>query len=170
MRVATSRGRSGARQEDELTRAVIDASVAMKWVIEEDGTADALALRDLFDKLLAPDLLVAECANVLWKKVARGEVLPQEARIMAQLLSAAEIELIETRAFLEPASWMAIELDHPAYDCMYMALATELECAFITADAAFVQKVRTKGPLEWQKSVLLLSEGAKTKSGESQPN
>lgn len=69
----------------------------MKWVIEQDGTADALAVRELFDKLLPPDLLVAKCANVLWKKVARGEVLPQEARIMAQLLSASEIELIETR-------------------------------------------------------------------------
>lgn len=65
---------------------------------------------------------------------------------------------------------MAIELNHPDCDRMYMALATELECAFITADAAFVHKVRTKGPQEWRKSVLLLSEAARTKSGEVQPN
>jgi predicted nucleic acid-binding protein len=46
---------------------VIDASVAVKWVVEEPGTQEALLLRQ--HRLLAPDLLVAECANILWKKV-----------------------------------------------------------------------------------------------------
>ena len=43
---------------------VIDASVAIKWVVPEPGTIDALALLDRFE-LRAPDLLVAECADVL---------------------------------------------------------------------------------------------------------
>jgi predicted nucleic acid-binding protein len=46
---------------------VIDASIAVKWVVEEDGTSEALALRQKA-KLIAPELLVAECANILWKK------------------------------------------------------------------------------------------------------
>jgi len=46
---------------------VIDASVAVKWVVEEDGTADAPALRRSA-KLIAPELLMAECADILWKK------------------------------------------------------------------------------------------------------
>jgi predicted nucleic acid-binding protein len=50
---------------------VIDASIAIKWVIEEEGTKEALALRN--QALVAPDLLIAECANVLWKKVRRRE-------------------------------------------------------------------------------------------------
>ena len=44
---------------------VIDASVAIKWVVEEPGTPEALLLRR--HRLLAPDLLMAECANILWK-------------------------------------------------------------------------------------------------------
>jgi hypothetical protein len=48
---------------------VIDASIAIKWVIEEEGTKEALALRSR--ALSAPDLLIAECANILWKKVRR---------------------------------------------------------------------------------------------------
>ena len=52
---------------------VIDASIAVKWVVEEDGTAEALALRQR-NKLIAPQLLVAECANILWKKVQREEL------------------------------------------------------------------------------------------------
>ncbi len=44
---------------------VIDASVAVKWVVQEAGTPDALALRKA--KLAAPDLIIPECANILWK-------------------------------------------------------------------------------------------------------
>ena len=46
---------------------VIDASIAVKWVVEEHRTPEALALRQKA-KLIAPELLVAECANILWKK------------------------------------------------------------------------------------------------------
>ena len=46
---------------------VIDASIAVKWVVEEDGTTEALALRQKA-KLIAPELLVAECANILVEK------------------------------------------------------------------------------------------------------
>jgi len=49
---------------------VIDASVAVKWVVEENGTPEVLALRQRA-RLIAPELLVAECANILWKKVRR---------------------------------------------------------------------------------------------------
>ncbi len=61
-----------------MTALVIDASVAIKWVIDEPGTAHALALRR--HRLSAPDLLVAECAIILWKKVRRGELSDQEAK------------------------------------------------------------------------------------------
>jgi predicted nucleic acid-binding protein len=64
---------------------VIDASIAVKWVVEEDRTAEALALRQR-SKLIAPQLLVAECANILWKKVQREELLKKEALLAARLL------------------------------------------------------------------------------------
>jgi predicted nucleic acid-binding protein len=48
-----------------MTDLVVDASVAIKWVIEESGTPQALSLRR--HRLFAPDLLMTECANVLWK-------------------------------------------------------------------------------------------------------
>jgi hypothetical protein len=54
---------------------VIDASIAVKWVVEEDGTPEALALRQTA-KLMAPELLVAECANIFWKKVRRKHFSP----------------------------------------------------------------------------------------------
>ena len=119
---------------------VIDASIAVKWVVEEHGTPEALALRQKA-KLIAPELLVAECANILWKKVKREELLKQEALLAARLLQGAEIELLPTRSLFEAATRMSIEIDHPAYDCLYLALAIEKECPFVTADERFLRKL-----------------------------
>lgn len=119
---------------------VIDASIAVKWVVEEHGTPEALALRQKA-KLIAPELLVAECANILWKKVKREELLKQEALLAARLLQGAEIELLPTRSLFEAATRMSIEIDHPAYDCLYLALAVEKECPFVTADERFLRKL-----------------------------
>ena len=119
---------------------VIDASIAVKWVVEEHGTPEALALRQKA-KLIAPELLVAECANILWKKVKREELLKQEALLAARLLQGAEIELLSTRSLFEAATRMSIEIDHPAYDCLYLALAVEKECPFVTADERFLRKL-----------------------------
>jgi predicted nucleic acid-binding protein len=93
-------------------------------------------------RLMAPDLIVAECANILWKKVQRKELSNDEALIAARLLQSAEIELVPSRALLESATRLAIELDHPAYDCLYLALAVENDCRFVTADERLVNKIR----------------------------
>jgi predicted nucleic acid-binding protein len=119
---------------------VIDASIAVKWVVEEDGTAEALVLRQKA-KLIAPELLIAECANILWKKVQRGELLKDEALLAARLLQGAEIELLPTRFLFEAATRMSIEIDHPAYDCLYLALALEKKCQFVTADERLLRKL-----------------------------
>jgi len=119
---------------------VIDASVAIKWVVEEEGTRAALALYQRA-KLIAPELLVPECANILWKKAQRNELSREEALLAAGLLQHAEIELLPTRSLLEAAARIAIELDHPAYDCLYLALAVANECRFATVDEGFLRKL-----------------------------
>jgi predicted nucleic acid-binding protein len=90
-------------------------------------------------------LLVAECANALWKKVRRNELTAQEASLAARLLQRADIELEPMRDLIEPATQLAITLDHPAYDCLYLALAQANEAEFVTADEALSRKVRVAG-------------------------
>jgi predicted nucleic acid-binding protein len=124
-----------------LNALVIDASIAINWVVEEGGTDLALALQ-LQARLMAPDLIVAECANILWKKVQRKELDKNEALIAARLLQSAEIELVSTWGLMEPATRLAIELNHPAYDCLYLALAVENGCRFVTADERLVNRIR----------------------------
>lgn len=122
-----------------MTTFVIDASIAIKWVVEEAGTSDALTLRRRA-RLIAPDLLAAECANVLWKKARRDELSADEAFLAARLLQVADIEFLPACSLLQEATRMAVELDHPAYDCIYLALALERDCRFVTADEHFVRK------------------------------
>lgn len=122
---------------------VIDASVVIKWVVDEPGTVQALLLRR--HRLLAPDLLIAECANILWKKVRRKELLEEEALVATGLLARSDIEFAPTIGVFEAAVRKAILLDHPAYDCCYLALAAANDCAFVTADAALVNKSRSAG-------------------------
>ena len=119
---------------------VIDASIAIKWVIEEPGTPEALKLRHRA-KLVAPDLLVAECANILWKKFARHELSRDEAILAARLLQGADVELLPTLSLLENATELAIELNHPAYDCVYLALAIAKNCEFVTADKRLIRRI-----------------------------
>ncbi|MGH7048881.1 MAG: type II toxin-antitoxin system VapC family toxin [Stellaceae bacterium] len=122
-----------------MTDLVIDASVAIKWVIAECGTMEALALRR-GNRLFAPELLVAECANALWRKARLAELTEDEAVFAARLLQRADIELMPMRPLLERATRLAIALDHPAYDCLYLALAESLSCDLATADERFAAK------------------------------
>jgi predicted nucleic acid-binding protein len=137
---------------------VIDASVAVKWVIEEEGTTEALALRDR--ALAAPDLLIAECANILWKKVRRNELSEQEALFAAGLLARADIELMAMRPYLEAAVRIAVALDHPAYDCIYIALAEAEELRFVTADMSLLGKVGQQASARYVDRVLSLADTA----------
>jgi predicted nucleic acid-binding protein len=123
-----------------VRRLVIDASIAIKWVVEEEGTPEALALRSTAN-LVAPDLIVAECANILWKKVGRGELRRREAVLAGRLLERAEVELVPTRPFLAAVTRLAVDLGHPAYDCFYLALADAQGCRFVTADDRLLRKL-----------------------------
>jgi predicted nucleic acid-binding protein len=145
-----------------LNTLVIDASILIKWVVEEDGTNLALALRQKA-RLMAPDLIVAECANILWKKVQRKELSRDEALFAARLLQSAEVELVPARALMESATRMAIELDHPAYDCLYLALAVENGCQFVTADKRLVDKIRRDKKSPFHDRIVGLADSPKRK-------
>lgn len=140
-----------------MSKIVVDASVAIKWVVGENGTPEAVTLLK-HGGLAAPDLLTAECANILWKKVRRGELTKEAALLAARLLQRADVELLPTRALLEPAARIAIELDHPAYDCVYLALAVANGWKFVTAEDRFVRKLRQHRRTRLRDAVISLSQ------------
>ncbi len=124
-----------------MTTFVVDASVAIKWVVEESGTEAALAIRAA-ERLAAPDLWVAECANILWKKVRRGEISAEQARTAAELLEVAGVEVVSGEPVLSRVVQLATSLDHPAYDCVYLALAVDAGWTMVTADERLLARLR----------------------------
>jgi predicted nucleic acid-binding protein len=140
-----------------VTAFVIDASVVIKWVVDEPGSEYAVRLID-GPTLSAPDLLMSECANILWKKVRRSELSRDEASLAIELLVRADVELVPTRAIASRAVALSLDLDHPAYDCMYLALAIERGDAFVTADTRFVRLVAERGALDLRSKAIELGD------------
>jgi predicted nucleic acid-binding protein len=118
---------------------VIDSSVAVKWVVPETGSEAATAL--LGRELWAPSLWLAEAANALRKKIRRGEITEDEARLRARDLVDAPIEAIELPILLPSAMRIAGELGHSIYDCFYLAAALLRDTTLVTADQRFAAKV-----------------------------
>jgi predicted nucleic acid-binding protein len=125
-----------------ISHAITDSSVAIKWVVEEDDSKAAATIATA--TLEAPDVLLTECANILWKKVTLTDLSSQEAIERWQLLLEAPIQYTATPDLLENALKISLELHHPVYDCVYLALARERKLPLITADRKLVTVVRRK--------------------------
>ncbi len=114
---------------------VIDASVALKWVLDEPGREAADALLD--EDLIAPVLWQIEAANALWRRTEMGEISPDEARERLTELTNAPVSSLVVEPHLAAALTLATELSHPVYDCLYLALAIERDTHVVTADRRF---------------------------------
>jgi len=136
-------------------RLVVDASVAIKWVVAEEGAERAIALLDY--GLIAPDLLFAECANILWRKQRHREITEEEAGIAARTLEQADLAVVSARGYLARAVAIAVELDHPAYDAIYLAVAEAFGLRLATADHRLIRKVH-QPPSRFRYMLAALSE------------
>lgn len=122
---------------------VVDASVAIKWyvpetlseqadhLLEESATAGVM--------LLAPDLIIAEMGNIVWKKHRLGELKPTEAQqILIEIQEHLPIRLSASSLLLQGAWEIARLYERSMYDALYLALAEERRAIFITADERIV--------------------------------
>ena len=88
---------------------VVDASVALKWVLLEEGRDRALAVLSE-DALIAPDLLHVECANALTTRVRRGLISPVDARDALHVILNAPVLIRASASLVAKAHDISIEL------------------------------------------------------------
>jgi predicted nucleic acid-binding protein len=118
---------------------ILDSSIALKWLVPEEDSESAVALLGEPD-LLVPTFFHAEVANALWKKARRGEIALQE--IVPHFAQLPELVTTLDEGTLMPRAFaIAAELDHPVYDCIYLALAEAKDDVLLTADRKLIAKL-----------------------------
>ena len=117
---------------------VLDASAAVRLILG-DPTASSLAdqIGDA-SLVLAPELMLTEVANALWK-LARSDQLNA---LDPQLLLANARDLVDRvepdRHLQAEALALACHLNHPVYDCLYLALARREAATLVSSDRRLV--------------------------------
>jgi len=131
---------------------VLDTSVVVKWFVAEEDSDKAEIFMFDFQRgeinVIVPTLLEYEVANVLWVKRREGISKEEAVEIVKDFES---INLPTKTAFelMEQAQDFSYKYDVAIYDAMFLALAYQHSCEFITADKKLYNKV--KGELPWVK-------------------
>lgn len=120
---------------------VIDASVAVKWYDTEPGkeaALDILMRAEYGLALYAPPLIVAEIANILWKKNRVGQLGSEAASEIMEAFLNSGVRFHSTDELVLKGLKIAMNTGRTAYDSLYLALAVELGCKVVTADKRLV--------------------------------
>jgi predicted nucleic acid-binding protein len=131
-----------------LTRLIVDASVAIKWVVPEEHSTAAYSLLREGSDLRSPDLLWAEAGNILWKKWRRKELTSQEAGEILTDLRQYPLRILPTEPLCDLAWNIAQRFDRSFYDSLYLALAVSDSCPLVTADRRLYNALRTTPDFE----------------------
>jgi predicted nucleic acid-binding protein len=132
---------------------VVDASVAIKFLVREHDTEQARQLIKSPEILIAPDWLLVEAANTFWKKVKRSELLAIHAERHMEDLPLFFGRLFSSAELATEALRLGLRMKHPVYDCVYLALALRENAKLVTADEEFHVRIGQCGMSEH--SVLL---------------
>lgn len=124
---------------------VVDASVAVKWVVDEPDSPRARIVAGSGAALVAPEIVLAESGNVLWRLVRTRRISPMQAAAAELELRSAFDRLTPTAELVGEALEIAIRIDHPIYDCFYIALARRLDADLVTSDARLTDHAAASG-------------------------
>ncbi len=127
---------------------VVDASVAVKWYVFEPLADLAIEFyAENQGNLCAPDIFVVEViATMVRRANVEKSLRPDTEQSIANFTRLLDSNLVEARRTtagqMAQAASIAIDLGHPLKDCIYLALAMELDCDLITCDARFADKAK----------------------------
>ena len=127
---------------------VVDASLAVKWLVEEDDSDKAHAALQSWVAQditrIAPHLMPFEVANAIHRRVLRGELSVGDSARMITWLLASRLEFHQPPDLHSRALQLATQLKQgAANDAHYLALAESVSCELWTADERFYRAARS---------------------------
>jgi len=129
---------------------VLDSGVAFKVVVPEVNSDKAIRLRDDFragiHELLAPDIFPGELGHALTKaerqlRISVGEALRLWTKVMLS-----PPHLAPSLPFTTRAIEISSQTRAGVFDCMYVALAEQEACEFVTADDRLIKTLKPQFP------------------------
>ena len=112
----------------------VDASVVVKWYVSETHSEEARVLLGHRLERFAPDFVLVELANIFWKKARLREIGDPHAYFQELSRIREAVVLSSSADLIERAAQVAVQIDHPVYDCLYIACAEAPGSTLITAD------------------------------------
>ena len=122
-------------------RFVVDASVAVKLLVDEPDSDAARELAASGRELHAPRLMASEVANALWRKARAGQIERADAGAALAWLPDMPVRWNDDETVSADALRLALALDHAVYHCVYLALAHRIGATVVTADRRFATAV-----------------------------
>jgi predicted nucleic acid-binding protein len=124
------------------TTLIVDASIAVKWLLNEEGSEHARKAVQGYD-LAAPAFLQLEVFHVVWRRSRRGEATTAQLRDALPALSRLIGNFERDEPLVPKAAEIAVAHALAIYDCLYLALALQHEAPLITADQKQFAAART---------------------------
>lgn len=123
---------------------VVDASVAVKWLVPEERRREAAGLLTEAGPLLAPDLIITEVCAALSRKARLHQITAAEAKaalsVWMETLRRGVLTLSSSADLVVESFQLSLALDHALPDCYYLALARRVSGLLVTADARLAKK------------------------------
>jgi predicted nucleic acid-binding protein len=126
-------------------RGVLDASVAVKCFLDEEGSAAARRAVLARPDWISPDLIFLEVASVALKTVRRGLLEPALAARMVAGVGGLLVEAVPSVELYKAAFRLAADQGFSAYDAAYIALAKARDIQLVTADLKLARLAEAAG-------------------------
>lgn len=127
---------------------VLDASVAVRWIVDEEGSTEAVALLELDISWVAPRLMLTEVASALRRKAVDGAIpatlTAQALDTLMQAIADGVVRLADDERIVQQALLLALSLGHKVPDCLYLAVAEREGAAIATADDRLARFARQR--------------------------
>lgn len=127
---------------------IIDACVAAKWFFDEEDTDYADTLLESGQGLIAPEIAPLEIMNLAWKRWRRKRITSDEAHAICERATRIYSKTEPLAKLWDRAGEIMIFLNHPIYDCLYLAFAERERVPLVTVDTRLIGAGRKLGSVE----------------------